>query len=201
MRMLAQLGDSRVASSVPTDLADDEGVGVVATRTEGRVVALIHRFGGDSTGTVIRALRRAGYRRAGDLGVSPEGVNAFLRREATLPSGVAPPVRDALTAARAAGERAHTGSAATVALRLRVSGWPGGRFTLYRIDGERGNPSSAWARARRDGASLEAAGAAARRSADLTPASSGPGVPAEITLDRHAVVLLVLDAADRERPR
>lgn len=200
MNMLALLEDTRVQISVSPEVVDAEGLGVLATGRPGRVVALLHRFGGEPTGALIRSLRRSGYRTLGELGLPAERVGGFVRRETQLsPSEASPEVRLALERARAVAEKVRDAPTPEVTLRLQIQGWTEPvRYRIYRVDKEHGNPAETYQAARRAGRAHDGALHAARQREAFAPWAEGTGNLPELRLGRHAVVLVIVETTKVE---
>ncbi len=194
MHMMSLLEDTRVDVQVPADLADVEGVGAVAATGNDKLTVLIHRYGADETGALVKSLRTDGFGRLSDLGVSSEEVVAFYVNKQPLPADTPAKSRQALERAALNASKAKFSAASEVVVKLAIPGWERPRrYRVYLVDDTHANPGIAYALSLKAKKSLGEAVAAARTMEELTPAMEGSGELPEIRLGIVAVALVVLD--------
>jgi len=196
MQMLTLLDRERVAVDLDGARADASGVDVIATRGQRRVSVLLSRHPvGEQIFT--RSMNRSGFLSVDELGVPPERLAAFGKRQSELgPGDGTPAARRALERARAAAEIVRDRPIDELVVRLRIDGVPGGaRYSVYRIDAANMDPARRYRDARRGGQSHAAAVQAAAPSQVFRPAIEGSGALPPIAMPAHSVVLVVVDAA------
>ena len=194
MHMMSLLEDKRVDVQVPQGVAEREGVGAIAATGGNRLTLLVHRYGGDDTGALVRSVRADGFQRFSDLGVDNKDVVAFYVDNVPLPASAPAKTRKALERAVENAKKAKQAPASEVVVKLAIPGWEKpSRYEIYRVDENHHNPGVAYALALKAGESQGNALAAARKAEAFAPALKGSGELPEIRLGAMAVVLVVLE--------
>jgi len=194
MHMMSLLEDTRVGAQVPADVADIEGLGAVASKGDNTLTVLLHRYGADETGTLVKSLRTDGFKNSSELGVTNAAVVAFYVDKTPLPDSTPPKSRQALERAAANASQAKLSAASELVVKLAIPGWERpGRYRVYLIDHANCNPGVAYALALKGGKSLDSAVTAARTMEEFSPAMEGSGELPEIRLGVLGVALVVLD--------
>jgi hypothetical protein len=194
VEMLGRLAGKRVAVDLPAEVTDSEGIGALATASAEKIVLLVYRHSQDVTWVYFNTLRRAGYPRYEDTGLTKGEIEAFNGRRADLPARVNGAARQALTRARAAWERARSGFAAEVVVRPSVAGLSkSAQYRVYRLDSQNCNAGQTYRDGRGQGKSHAAALAAAQANQTLKVDQQGSGPLPELRLTTQSAVLLEID--------
>lgn len=198
LAMQARLLSQRIGVEFSdTAVADANALNAIATRdAHGRMVLMVSRYSGDSRGAFIRSLGRAGYPAGRGLSISGKRLEQFIEGGRELGTGeVDPKQTEALTNARRVA-RSSPAAEARLPLRLQLPADLGTRwkYSIYVIDSENHNPQATFRAARTSGRS-QAEAIAAAQAVGFAPTLSGTGPIPELTLERYAVVLYVLEPA------
>jgi len=195
MKMLSALEDRRVKVTIPQGLENLFGVSAVATAQPQRLVVLVYRYPPAPLTVARRHMQDLGYRSLADIGIAPQRLRAYARREIELKPGEASPkLLKHLESARAVAEQAKAFQSRDVKVELRVAGSPTpSRYQIYRVNGQVGNSKAAYMAARNRGVPHEAAVRALQKVDFFAPWKSGSGAPPQLRLEPYEVVLLVLE--------